>query len=429
MRMTVERLERLGEALHRAELDSGLAVLVLPKPGFTKRYATFATRYGSIDRRFRTPDGEELEVPDGIAHFLEHQMFAKEYGDAFDRFSALGASANAYTSYTTTTYLFSSASRFEEAFDLLLDFVQEPYFTRAGVEKERGIIEQELRMYEDSPEWRLFQQLRECLFVRHPFRIDIGGTVESIRRIDEALLLRCYRTFYHPSNMVVSVVGDVQPEAVVAQVEASLARHGGYARRGAVERLFEPEPEGVSAPRAEARMAVARPLFALGFKERPGEVRGAALVRREILTAIVLDAAAGKGSPLYARLYEAGLIDAGFAAQYLGEATFGMAAFSGQTDDPDRLLKELQEGLFEFAARGVEEADFERARNRIYGEAVAQFDSPEAVAHELNHAHFLGVPLDAAFEVLETITPEEATARARELLRAEAAAVSIVRPA
>lgn len=428
MNASVERLERLGETLHRTELDCGLTVLVLPKPEFTKKFATFATRYGSVDRHFRTPDGEELVVPDGIAHFLEHQMFAKEYGDAFDRFSALGASANAFTSYTSTTYLFSSASRFSEAFDLLLDFVQEPYFTKAGVDKERGIIEQELRMYADTPYWRLFQQLRECLFVRHPFRIDIGGTVESIGRIDETLLLRCYRTFYHPSNMVVSVVGDVSPEDIVARVQASLDRHGGYARKSEIERIFEPEPEHIHAPRAEARMAVARPLVAVGFKDRPGEVRGEELVRLEILSSIVLDAALGKGSPLYARLYEAGLIDHTFSASYLREATFGMTAVSGETDDPDRLVAALREGLAAFAEAGVDPDDFHRARNRLYGEAVADFDSPESIAHSLNRAHFLDVPLRAYFDALDAATPEDASARAREIFRDDALAVSIVLP-
>lgn len=425
----IERLHRVEDSVFREDLPSGLAVLVIPKPGFTKKYATFTAHYGSVDNHFKTPEGEEMRVPDGIAHFLEHKMFAKPYGDAFDRFSEIGASPNAYTTYTSTTYLFSAAAGFEPAFELLLDFVQEPHFTPEGVEKERGIISQELRMYADSPHWRLFQNLRECLFQRHPIRIDIGGTLESIAKIDADLLLRCYRTFYHPSNMAVAVVGDVDPEAVVRQVEANLERHGGYERKGPIDRIFPEEPAAIARPRAEASMSVARPLLALGFKERHVPCRGLDLLRRELLTSIVLESALGKASPLYNRLYENGLIGRAFSANTLSEDTFGMAVVSGETDDPAGLEAELRKGLRQFTEGGVDRADFERIRRRLYGDFVGEFDSPESLAHALTDAYFEGISLGAYLELVESLTPDDATARARECLDEDALAVSVVTPA
>src|SRR5690606_17846313 len=243
MAWTVLRDERLQEQVYQARLDNGLGVFVMPKPGFHKKYAVFSTRYGSVDNRFRRPDRDEvIQVPDGIAHFLEHQLFQDASGHVFNAFADLGASVNAYTSYTMTSYLFSTTDNFPQAFDKLLDFVQAPHFTEAGVRKEIGIIEQEIRMYQDFPRHRLSQNLLQALYHVHPVRIDIAGTVESIREITADTLQLCYDTFYHPSNMAVLVVGDVEPDAVLQQVLDDMAGRR-YSFRPPVQRLFDPEPE------------------------------------------------------------------------------------------------------------------------------------------------------------------------------------------
>src|SRR5690606_38157317 len=226
MTMDVRRhhVRQLDEELTVGTLPNGLEVFVLRKPGFSKKYAVFSTRYGSIDRTFRHPgDGTWHTVPDGIAHFLEHKLFEEEGGNAFDRFAALGASANAYTSYTMTSYLFSCSDHFRENLDILLDYVQEPYFTDENVEKEKGIIEQEIRMYQDHAAYRTMRTLLNCLYHQHPVRIDILGSVESIRRIDKDTLYRCHEAFYHPSNMALFVVGEVDPGEVFELVEADMA--------------------------------------------------------------------------------------------------------------------------------------------------------------------------------------------------------------
>src|SRR5690606_13607321 len=201
---------QLDEQLYYEKLDNGLDVYLLPKTGFYKTYATFTTKYGSIDNHF-VPLGKEeyVKVPDGIAHFLEHKLFEKEDGDVFQKFSRQGASANAFTSFTRTAYLFSSTSHVEKNLETLLDFVQEPYFTDQTVEKEKGIIAQEIRMYDDNPDWRLYFGMIKNLYEKHPVRIDIAGTVESISAITKDMLYTCYNTFYHPSNMVLFIVGPV----------------------------------------------------------------------------------------------------------------------------------------------------------------------------------------------------------------------------
>ena len=246
MRWQVVQDPRLRDRVMHTRLDNGLGVFVMPKPGFHKRYAVFSTHYGSIDNRFRRPDRPDvIEVPDGIAHFLEHQLFEDESGHVFNAFADLGASVNVYTSHTMTSYLFSTTDNFPQAFQRLLDFVQKPHFTPAGVEKEVGIIEQEIQMYQDQPRHRLVMNLLQALYHVHPVRIDIAGTPESIRAITAETLYTCYDTFYHPSNMAVFVVGDVDPDAVLMQVRDDMAARD-YTFREPVERLFEREPGGSS---------------------------------------------------------------------------------------------------------------------------------------------------------------------------------------
>lgn len=422
------RHERLAEDLYEAQLPPGLRVLVLPRPGFAKKYATFATRYGSVDNRFRLKGEKDwVEVPDGIAHFLEHQLFAQEYGDAFERFSELGAEANAFTTFTSTTYLFSTTDAFEENLEVLLDFVQTPHFTDQGTEKEKGIIQQEIRMYQDNPNWRLGQNLREALFQRHPFRIDIAGTVESVGAITTELLETCYRTFYHPSNMVLSVVGDVDPEGVVEQVAADLAKRG-YEDQPEIERSFPEEPEAVARQRVEAEMAVSRPLFVLGFKERHHPADGRELVEREVATDILHELLFGPSSDIYNRLYEEGLVDGTFSSSYYGEKDFGMSRLGGATDEPDRLYEELLGAVEEARQRGVKAEDFERVRRKLYGDFISHFDSPETLAYILNATYFHDTSIFAYLEAIESITLEEVNRRLARHFDPSSHAVSIVRP-
>jgi predicted Zn-dependent peptidase len=421
--------ERLGERLHHERLENGLNVFVLPRPGYSKKYASFATRYGSVDNTFLVPaTGERARVPDGIAHFLEHQMFAQEYGDAFERFSEHGASANAFTSYTSTTYLFSCTDNWDENLAVLLDFVQSPHFTDRGTEKERGIIQQEIRMYEDNPGWRLRQGLHAALYREHPFRVDIAGTVESVGQITTPLLRLCYDTFYHPSNMVLSAVGDLDPAQVFAAARASAAAHPRPERDRPVQRLLPEEPEPVAERRFEARMPVARPMLAIGFKERQTGLAGGDLLRRDIASEVLMEVLFGRASRNYEAWYEAGLIDKTFSASYYGEETFGLSRVGGETDRPDELERSVLEAVRRARAEGVSEEDFARVRAKLTGQFLAAFNSPEELSYLVNATFFLGTTLFGYMQAFERVTRADVEARLRDHLDPDFSAVALIRP-
>lgn len=258
--------EQLKETLYYEKLPNGLEVYILPKQGFNKTFATFTTKYGSMDNTF-VPLGKEemIRVPDGIAHFLEHKLFEKEDHDAFQLFSKQGASANAFTSFTRTAYLFSCTSNVETNLNTLLNFVQEPYFSEQTVEKEKGIIGQEIQMYQDNPDWRLYFGLIDSLFVKHPIKIDIAGTIESISNITKDLLYECYETFYHPSNMLMFVVGAIDPEKTMDLVRENQAKKD-YKNQPEIVRSFEEEPEEVNERKMVISMPVQTPKCLVGVK-------------------------------------------------------------------------------------------------------------------------------------------------------------------
>ena len=313
----------LKEKIVWRRIEPGLEVFVLPKKGYKKKYATYSTNFGSIDSHFVVEgEGEELVVPDGVAHFLEHKLFEDEEGNVFDRFAKLGASSNAFTNFTNTTYLFSSTDHFEECFEILLDFVQNPYFTEESVEKEKGIIEQEIRMYEDNPGWRIFFNLLTALYRKHPVQKDIAGTVESISHIDKDVLYKCYRTFYHPSNMALFVVGDVDADKVLDQVAANIGRRN-YSPLGEIKRIYPEEPRELEKEQVVQELVVSQPIMNLGFKDLDVGYDGERLFRRELATALVLDVVFGSSSKLYNELYEEGIIDDEFDAGYVAEKEYG----------------------------------------------------------------------------------------------------------
>jgi len=420
----------LGEAVYHAVLPSGLQVFVMPKPGFTKQYATFSTRYGSIDNKFILPRKEqEIEVPDGIAHFLEHKLFEEEFGNIFDEFAKLGANTNAFTSWTTTSYLYSSTENFYPNLELLLDFVQRPYFTAENVEKEKGIIEQEIRMYQDNPHWRGFFNLLGALYERHPVRIDIAGSVESIRKITPETLLLCYKTFYHPSNMAVFVTGDLDPEEVLARVGANLAKHN-YSHQSPIEREYPLEKPEPFQAEVEQILAVSRPSIYFGFKDvapDPGHA-GEALLQREISTEILLEAIFGKGSDLYNRLYENGLIDENFSAEFMVHTSYGASIVGGETRDPERLKQEIVTCLEELRQKGLNEDALERTRRKLLGHFIKGFNSLEFVANNFLNYHFLGTSMFEYPQILKNISLDTVKQRFTAHFRPDQMAVSRILP-
>ncbi len=418
----------LRDELYTERLECGLTVAVLVKPGFRQATGHLAVHYGSVDNCFVDPDsGEEVQVPDGIAHFLEHKLFEDPDGNVADRFAELGAEVNAYTTYTHTVYHFTTAAHFPACLDLLLEFVQEPYFTPESVAREQGIIEQEIRMYMDDPGWRSSANLMEALFVRHPVRLDIAGTVGSIRRIDPDLLYLCHRVFYHPSNMVLFVAGDLDPQAVVERARAAFARRR-YPPRGPIQRCLPEEPQAIAERRRVQELVVSQPIFRLGFKEKRVGVTGRPLLERDLLTAIVLDVLVGKGSPLYTQLYESGLIDQRFGFGHEPGVTFGYTYLTGPTPDPAALEARLLEGLDRAREEGIAPEDFERARRKLVGRILNLMNDLEGLSYLFIDGFFKGIGLFDEIPALQSLTVEAANERLREHFDAAMAATSVIAP-
>ena len=371
------RFERLrepisGRVVHRARAACGLEVWVAPMPGFRKAYAAMTTRYGSVDATL--PDGSAL--PDGIAHFLEHKMFQTAEGDVFDLYEARGASANAFTTFTHTTYLFAATTRFQENLDTLLETMASITTTHDGIEREKGIIGQELAMYDDDPGWQGYFRMLQGLYRRHPVRIDIGGTAETIAPIDAEILRRTHAAYYGPANMLLTVAGDVDPAAVLDRVDAMLGtrRQGRRNRRPKVE-----EPERVTRREQRTALAIGRPHVWLGLKDRP--VRGArGRVRARLHGAMLLELLCGDGGMLQAPLYAEGLIDDTFGGAYEGEDGYAFAWIAAEVDDVEPFKRRLRRALREAAAAGIDEAALERCRRRFHGRHLRAFNTPEGCA-------------------------------------------------
>lgn len=398
--------EQLQETLYHEKMSNGLDVYVLPKKGFNKTYAVFTTKYGSIDNRF-VPLGknEMVHVPDGIAHFLEHKLFEKADGDVFQDFSKQGASANAFTSFTRTAYLFSSTSNVERNLETLIDFVQDPYFTEKTVEKEKGIIGQEINMYDDNPDWRLYFGVIENMYKEHPVRIDIAGTVESISHITKDLLYECYETFYHPSNMLLFIVGPVDPEAIITQVRENQGEKP-YTDQPEIKREEVKEQEAVFRKEKEIKMNVQGPKCLVGLKSKKPFKLGKELLKHELSMNLLLEALFGKSSAQYESLYEKGYIDETFSFDFTAEYGFGFAAIGGDTPEPDQLAEDISSMLLR-AGELITAEKIELARKKKIGTFLKALNSPEYIANQFTRYAFLDMSLFDVVTVLEQITLED----------------------
>ncbi|WDL98007.1 EF-P 5-aminopentanol modification-associated protein YfmH [Alicyclobacillus sp. ALC3] len=419
---------RFRQKLYTEQLDNGLTVCLLPKPGFEQVFATFSTHYGSIDSVFRlSGEPDYVSVPEGIAHFLEHKMFESPQGDVFNDFARGGATANAYTSYDQTTYLFSSTENVDENLRVLLDFVQEPYFTDASIEKEKGIIGQELRMYEDDPDRRSLSELLQAMYSEHPVRIDIGGTVESIQGITRDLLMRCYQTFYHPANMLLLVVGGFDPEHVLDLVRENQSGKS-FAPAPTIDRYYPDEPAKVARAKAEVGLSVSQPRCLVGWKDAKTGLSGRELLHQELLTAVVLDVLFGRSSPTYQEWVDEGLIDQQFGWEYEVTPTYGFSLVGGNTTSPDTLLARINAALDKATEVGLAEADFERCRKKTLGRFVASLDSPYYIAHSYSSYAFKDVDLFDTADVLESLTLAQANERLRSHFVTSQQTVSVITP-
>ncbi|MCY9665207.1 insulinase family protein [Paenibacillus alginolyticus] len=423
--MQVIPYPHLGETIYHEKLDNGLHVFVLPKDGFQKTYATFTTQFGSVDNFFQVEGKDAVQVPDGIAHFLEHKMFEEPEGDIFATFASNGASANAFTSFDRTAYLFSSTDHYLTNLTTLINFVQNPYFTDENVEKEKGIIGQEIKMYEDNADWRSYYGLIESLYAKHPIHIDIAGTVESIAEISKETLYECYNTFYHPSNMSLFVVGGVDPEEVISLVKENQAAKT-FPPQGDIHRFFPEEPVEVKEARRVTLLPVSMPKCLIGFKEPAPSVSGKDLLVRELTTKLMLDVLFSSSSDIYQALYDEQLISDNFGHEYNCSEGYAFSILGGDTKDPDQLVARIREEVEKRKDPGLDEVTFERSRKKKIGNFLRMMNSPESIANEFTKYRFKDIDLFDILPVYEQITLEEVNRRFREHFDWSRLAISIV---
>ena len=422
--MTRIEYPELDETLYQQTLANGLTVCVVPRKGFTKRLAYFVTDYGSIHTQYSL-DGKNHQAPAGVAHYLEHKMFDLPGNrDVSAEFAALGASTNAFTSYDMTAYYFSCTENFDECLRLLLEFVSTPYFTEESVEKERGIIDQEIGMNEDAPDSVVFENLVQAMYARHPIRVPILGTGETIRQITPEVLYRCHRAFYAPGNMLLCVVGDVEPEAVARIAEQQLGREAlpvGKKQKDWAEPMTCPRPE------ITAKMEVAMPMFNLAFKCEPlGTGDGA--IREEMVADLAAEALFGESSELYLKLYEEGLIDSSFGGGFETIDGCAMLLCSGDSEDARAIREAILAQAEKLTREGLPEEDYLRMKRSALGRRIRGLDSFDATCFRICAYHFSDFDYFRFPEVYRQITAEEIIAFLARVVKRERCCLSIMEP-
>lgn len=418
----IHESKELRERLYEIDHSSGLKIFVMPKANYKSTYAVFGTKYGSIDTCFKRSDQKEYtRVPEGIAHFLEHKLFESEELDAFTRYAETGASANAFTSFDKTCYLFQCSDRFADSLKILLDFVTHPYFTKETVEKEQGIIGQEITMYYDVPGWMSTFNLLRCLYKNHPVRIDIAGTVESISKITDKLLYDCYHTFYNLNNMALAVVGNVTPEEVIKVCDEMLTKSEDVT----IERVFDEEPRDIVKPFEEYHLAVSMPVFSFGYKEACKTPQRT--VQETVEMEILLEILAGETSNLYSALFEKGLINSTFSKEYFTGNGYEAVIFEGESTDAKAVAQAIKEEVARLRNEGISDQAFESARRSLYGREIMSYNVTDDVANAIIGCYFAGYSIFDPLEVYKNVKKEDVEKLLSEKLDEKYSALSVVR--
>ncbi|MDO5560826.1 MAG: pitrilysin family protein [Oscillospiraceae bacterium] len=415
------RNEITGDEYVYIKHPSGLDILVWEMDGFSTTEALFGTKYGSINTRFRQKGEKEFTVvPEGIAHFLEHKLFENEDCDVFDLYAKTGASANAYTSFDKTCYLFSCSENYKESLKILLSFVQSPYFTQETVLKEQGIIGQEIKMCNDNPNWRVFYDLLKCLYHNHPVKIDIAGTVESIAQIDADLLYKCYNTFYNLNNMVLVVAGNVKADEVIQIADRRLKK----AQDVQLEVTFPDEPDTVVKKESVTKMTVGLPIFNIGYKSTP--LSGYEGLKAEMESCIAVSVIADPSSVLYKSLMEDGLINTSFSTEVFTGPGYFTIIFGGESRNPREVLRRINEEIDRLRIEGISSELFENIRRSTYGAAIRELNNTEAVANLMINSYFDSVSPFDSIQVLKQMTFEDVQKCLMDRFDPDKAAVSII---
>ena len=395
--MQIIENSKVKEKLYIEKLKNGLTVMIIPKKGIQKKYIIWGTNYGSNDNRFIVPGENEItEVPKGVAHFLEHKMFEQENGrNSLDVLTDIGVSANAYTTNDHTAYLYEATDNFYEALDEFMDYVQHPYFTDENVEKEKGIIGQEIMMYDDYPQWKVYLNALECMYYNNPVKLDITGTIETISHIDKDILYKCYKTFYNPSNMAMVVAGDFEPEKLLEEIKKRLVNNKS---NGEIKRIFDEEPQEIVKSYVEQNMEVSMPLFTIGIKDTPAEEKER--VRKNIAIEILLNMIIGASSDLFKELYNKGNCYWSPSIEYNFNKNYAHILLTGQSNNPQELFEMFKQQVKYSIENGLNEEDVERTKKMIYGEYIKEYDDVVDISRMFLSDYFKGIN---SFDYLENV--------------------------
>lgn len=365
----------IKEKLYLEELENGLKVMIIPKKGTNKKMAIIGIKFGSIDNHFINPKTkEEVKIPDGVAHFLEHKMFEQADGtNSLDTLTAMGVEANAYTTNDHTAYYFEAVDNFEPAFKELLNYVFNPYYTDQNVEKEKGIIDQEIRMYDDDAISKVFYNALECMYEKCPVRIDVAGTVETVEKINKDILYDCYNTFYNPSNMILSVCGDFEPDYIINLIKTNMKK---IEKLDKIVRIYPEEPEKIYSNYKEEKMDVSIPAFVIGIKDK---VEKENIIKKELILNILLNYLLDENSKLYKELYDEGLLISEPDLEYEYSDIYSHMMIFSYSKDPNKVFEKVKEEIRILKENGLEEKAFNRVKNKIYGRLITSYNSPGQV--------------------------------------------------
>ncbi len=414
---------KIKEKLYIEKLENGLTVMIIPKKDIQKKYVIFGTNFGSIDNKFVVAGQEEpIEIPDGVAHFLEHKMFEQKSGvNSLDKLSSLGVNANAYTTNDHTAYLFEATDNFYEALDEFMDYIQNPYYTDENVEKEKGIIAQEIKMYDDHPGWQVYMNAMKCMYNNFPIKIDIAGTVDSISAINKEILYNCYNTFYHPSNMALVICGDFKPEDLLQEVKKRLLNKP---QVGDIKRIYPEEKDEICEKEKNVNMEVSNPLFVLGYKDKNLDKND--IVKKHITIEILLNMIIGKSSKLYKRLYEECLLLSQPDLEYEFSKQYAHILISGQSRNPKKVIEEIKQQIEQMKVEGLDEEEFNRIKKKIYGDYVTEYNDVGDIARMFLADFFKGINSFEYIENYNLVGIEYAQQILKECFRDENSVISIV---
>ena len=427
--MRIIENDKVKEKVYIEKLENGMPIMIIPKKGMQKKYMIWGTNYGSNDNVFVVPgEDKETKVPNGVAHFLEHKMFEQENGtNSLDVLTALGVDANAYTTNDHTAYLFECTDNFYEAMDELMDYVQNPYFTDENVEKEKGIIGQEIMMYDDYPDWKVYLNTMQAMYHNNPIKIDIVGTIDSISKIDKEILYKCYNTFYNPSNMAMVISGDFEPEKLIDEIKKRLKD---TKANGKIKRIYPEEPESIVQEKIEQTLEVSQPMFTIGIKDKPiknvkeNEIQ---IVKKDLAIQILLELLLGKSSNLYKKLYDSNIIFGGIGLSYEYSRTYAHVLISGQSDQPETVYEMFKKEVNYVKNNVIKEEDFNRIQKKIYGEFVREYNDVSDIARMFLADYFKGINSFQYLDEIKNINVEYLIEVLNDVFKEDKMVISIVK--